>query len=128
MQSNDELLVPIKPGLKDQLNAVAGADALGEKLAAEIRHLFRVMPFGNRRRHPHRPQFHKSPILGKGHNAKDRRDKLAPPLRRAHGLATHVAPAPSVVESAQKRAKLYMHSAARRRLEVAEAEASKLAA
>lgn len=39
------------------------------------------------------------------------------PRRRQHGLLRDVAITPKVTERAQSRAKLYMHSAARRRAE-----------
>lgn len=68
------------------------------------------------RKHPHRNhgQFHED-AAGKW---------IFTPARRNHGLLTHVKPTPSALRSAVKRARVYMHSAARQRRAIALAETS----
>lgn len=66
------------------------------------------------RKHRHYPWFHKAHSRS-AYNA----EALKPPLRRAHGLTPRQPPAPSVLERAEKRRRLYMHAAARVREDLA---------
>ena len=88
---------------------------LVNSIDAEFRHLLRSVGLGARRRKfPHLPQFHKAHAT----LAMDE-DAVRHIVRRAHGLGKDVAPAPSVVESAERNERGYMHAAARRRLDAA---------
>lgn len=63
------------------------------------------------RKHRHHPRFTKAGAhAAEVREAKDEKRPFAYLMRRAHGLTPREAPALSVLASAEKRKRLYMHS------------------
>lgn len=67
------------------------------------------------RRHRHLPQFHSRDRKLNNGTRRFAKEKLKHIGRRTHGISPREAPAPSVLARAEKRVRLYMNAAARRR-------------